>query len=140
MNEKNLSSSLYTDNRYMVNIDDLSFDFAKKVVISMKHLMSSVENKEYIISKQLIRSGTSIAANIAEANFPQSDADYVNKMSIALKEANESRLWIRLLRECEYLSNEEYESLFNDCEKIIKIVFTIIQKVKKRINKKRTCV
>ncbi len=136
MNEKNLSSSLYTDNRYMVNIDDLSFDFAKKVVISMKHLMSSVENKEYIISKQLIRSGTSIAANIAEANFPQSDADYVNKMSIALKEANESRLWIRLLRECEYLSNEEYESLFNDCEKIIKIVFTIIQKVKKRINKK----
>ena len=57
-------------------------------------------------------------------------------MSIALKEANESRLWIRLLRECEYLSNEEYESLFNDCEKIIKIVFTIIQKVKKRINKK----
>lgn len=136
MNEKNLSSSLYTDNRYMVNIDDLSFDFAKKVVISMKQLMSSVENKEYIISKQLIRSGTSIAANIAEANFPQSDADYVNKMSIALKEANESRLWIRLLRECEYLSNEEYESLFNDCEKIIKIVFTIIQKVKKRINKK----
>ena len=136
MNEKNLSSSLYTDNRYMVNIDDLSFDFAKNVVISMKHLMSSVENKEYIISKQLIRSGTSIAANIAEANFPQSDADYVNKMSIALKEANESRLWIRLLRECEYLSNEEYESLFNDCEKIIKIVFTIIQKVKKRINKK----
>ena len=136
MNEKNLSSSLYTDNRYMVNIDDLSFDFAKKVVISMKHLMSSVENKEYFISKQLIRSGTSIAANIAEANFPQSDADYVNKMSIALKEANESRLWIRLLRECEYLSNEEYESLFNDCEKIIKIVFTIIQKVKKRINKK----
>lgn len=136
MNEKNLSSSLYTDNRYMVNIDDLSFDFAKKVVISMKHLMSSVENKEYIISKQLIRSGTSIAANIAEANFPQSDADYVNKMSIALKEANESRLWIRLLRECEYLSNEEYESLFNDCERIIKIVFTIIQKVKKRINKK----
>lgn len=136
MNEKNLSSSLYTDNRYMVKIDDLSFDFAKKVVISMKHLMSSVENKEYIISKQLIRSGTSIAANIAEANFPQSDADYVNKMSIALKEANESRLWIRLLRECEYLSNEEYESLFNDCEKIIKIVFTIIQKVKKRINKK----
>ena len=136
MNEKNLSSSLYTNNRYMVNIDDLSFDFAKKVVISMKHLMSSVENKEYIISKQLIRSGTSIAANIAEANFPQSDADYVNKMSIALKEANESRLWIRLLRECEYLSNEEYESLFNDCEKIIKIVFTIIQKVKKRINKK----
>ena len=136
MNKENLSSSLYTDNRYMVNIDDLSFDFAKKVVISMKHLMSSVENKEYIISKQLIRSGTSIAANIAEANFTQSDADYVNKMSIALKEANESRLWIRLLRECEYLSNEEYESLFNDCEKIIKIVFTIIQKVKKRINKK----
>ena len=134
MNEKNLSSSLYTDNRYMVNIDDLSFDFAKKVVISMKHLMSSVENKEYIISKQLIRSGTSIAANIAEANFPQSDADYVNKMSIALKEAYESRLWIRLLRECEYLSNEEYESLFNDCEKIIKLVFTLIQKVIRRIN------
>ena len=107
--ETNFLPSRSANKEYLVKIDDLAFDFAKKVVLLRQRLMSSI-NKEYIISKQLIRSGTSIAANLAEASHPQSDADYVSKMCIALKEANESKLWIRLLRECEYLTDEEYES------------------------------
>ena len=135
MEKTNFSPYINTDGKYIVNIDDLAFDFAKKIVLLRKQLMSSID-KEYIISKQLVRSGTSIAANIAEANHPQSDADYVSKMNIALKEANESKLWIRLLKECNYITDNEYELLLFDCEKIIKIIFTITQKVKKRLNKK----
>ena len=135
MEKANSSPYINTDGKYLVNIDDLAFDFAKKIVLLRKQLMLSID-KEYIISKQLVRSGTSIAANIAEANHPQSDADYVSKMNIALKEANESKLWIRLLKECNYITDNEYELLLFDCEKIIKIIFTIIQKVKKRLNKK----
>jgi four helix bundle protein len=135
MEKTNFSPYINTDTKYIVNIDDLAFDFAKKIVLLRKQLMSSID-KEYIISKQLVRSGTSIAANIAEANHPQSDADYVSKMNIALKEANESKLWIRLLKECNYITDNEYELLLFDCEKIIKIIFTITQKVKKRLNKK----
>lgn len=135
MEKTNFSPYINTDGKYIVNIDDLAFDFAKKTVLLRKQLMSSID-KEYIISKQLVRSGTSIAANIAEANHPQSDADYVSKMNIALKEANESKLWIRLLKECNYITDNEYKSLLFDCEKIIKIIFTITQKVKKRLNKK----
>ena len=135
MEKTNFSPYINTDGKYIVNIDDLAFDFAKKIVLLRKQLMSSID-KEYIISKQLVRSGTSIAANIAEANHPQSDADYVSKMNIALKEANESKLWIRLLKECNYITDNEYKLLLFDCEKIIKIIFTITQKVKKRLNKK----
>ena len=135
MEKTNFSPYINTDGKYLVNIDDLAFDFAKKIVLLRKQLMLSID-KEYIISKQLVRSGTSIAANIAEANHPQSDADYVSKMNIALKEANESKLWIRLLKECNYITDNEYELLLFDCEKIIKIIFTITQKVKKRLNKK----
>ena len=131
MEKTNFSPYINTDRKYIVNIDDLAFDFAKKIVLLRKQLMSSID-KEYIIFKQLVRSGTSIA----EANHPQSDADYVSKMNIALKEANESKLWIRLLKECNYITDNEYELLLFDCEKIIKIIFTITQKVKKRLNKK----
>ena len=119
--------------KYEIKIEDLTFNFAKQVILLHKYLTSSTINKEYIISKQIVRSGTSIAANVAEAMFPQSDADYLSKMNIALKEANETKLWIRLLKECNYISEEKYQTLLHDCERIIKILFTIVNKVKKRI-------
>ena len=120
-------------NKYEIKIEDLTFNFAKQVILLHKYLTSSTIDKEYIISKQIVRSGTSIAANVAEALFPQSDADYLSKMNIALKEANETKLWIRLLKECNYISEEKYQTLLHDCERIIKILFTIVNKVKKRI-------
>ena len=120
-------------NKYDIKIEDLTFNFAKQVIILHKYLTTSALDKEFIISKQIVRSGTSIAANVAEAMFPQSDADFLSKMNIALKEANETKLWIRLLKECDYISEEKYQTLLHDCERIRKILFTIVNKVKKRI-------
>ncbi len=119
---------------YNVKIEDLTFNFAKKIVFLRKKLVSS-DNKEFIISKQILRSGTSIGANIAEAEHPQSNADYLNKVSIALKEANETKFWIRLLKECGYITSEEEISLLNDCCTIIKILVSIVNKVSKRLNR-----
>ena len=119
---------------YNIKIEDLTFNFAKKIVLLRKKLVSS-DNKEFIISKQLLRSGTSIGANIAEAEHPQSNADYLNKVCIALKEANETKFWIRLLKECGYITSEEESYLLNDCCTIIKILVSIVNKVSKRLNK-----
>ena len=119
---------------YNVKIEDLTFNFAKRIVFLRKKLVSA-EDKEYVISKQILRSGTSIGANISEAEHPQSTADYLNKVSIALKEANETKFWIRLLRECNYITIEEENSLLDDCHRIIKILVSIVNKVSKSLNK-----
>ena len=119
---------------YNVKIEDLTFNFAKRIVFLRKKLVSA-EDKEYVISKQILRSGTSIGANISEAKHPQSTADYLNKVSIALKEANETKFWIRLLRECNYITIEEENSLLDDCHRIIKILVSIVNKVSKSLNK-----
>ena len=90
-------------------IQDKSLTFAIRLVKLSKHL---VENKrEYVLSKQLLRSGTSIGALVREAEHAQSKADFLNKMNIALKEANETVYWLILLRETEYLTDSEYASL-----------------------------
>lgn len=136
-NNKNNSLNRTTD-RYEVRIEDLTFDFAKKIVFLRKDLVSSPTEKELIISKQILRSGTSIAANVAEAEHPQSDADYLSKINIALKEANETKFWLRLLKECNYIMDSEYETLIYDCNKIISILVTIVKKSKKKTKIKHT--
>ena len=83
-------------------IVDKSFDFAVRIVNSNKYLNN--EQKEYVLSKQLLRSGTSIGANVSEAERAQSKADFISKMSIALKEANETNYWLKLLYKTDYLS------------------------------------
>ena len=133
--KSNCNLSLDKNNiSYNVKIEDLTFNFAKRIVFLRKKLVSA-EDKEYVISKQILRSGTSIGANIAEAEHPQSTADYLNKVSIALKEANETKFWIRLLRECNYITIEEENSLLDDCHRIIKILVSIVNKVSKSLNK-----
>ena len=94
-----------------------SLDFAVRIVNVSKYLMK--ENKEYILSKQLMRSGTSIGANVAEAQRGQSKADFVAKMSIALKEANETHYWLKLLYRTDYLNQKQYESLDKDIQELI---------------------
>ena len=89
---------------------------------------------EYVISKQLYRSGTSIGANIAESIYAQSDADYISKLSIALKEASETEYWLDLLYESEVISEKEHNSLVTDLKTIIVTLINIINKIK---NKKR---
>ena len=102
---------------------DKSLDFAVRIVNVSKYLMN--ENKEYILSKQLMRSGTSIGANVAEAQRGQSKADFAAKMSIALKEANETEYWLKLLHRTEYLSQSQFSSMNADIQELIGILTAI---------------
>jgi len=105
-------------------IEIKSFNFAKRIIKAYRYLTSK---KEYILSKQLMRSGTSVGANVVEAQYAISKKEFRNKMSIALKEAAESRYWITLLKDEEFLSEKEANSLLNDLEEIIKILSKIVK-------------
>ena len=104
-------------------IENKSFDFAVRIVNLHKHLSS--EKKEFVLSKQLLRSGTSIGANVSEALRGQSKADFAAKMCIALKEANESHYWIRLLYKTDFLTEQQFNSIENDIIELIKILSSI---------------
>ena len=100
-----------------------SFDFAVRIVNLHKYLTQ--EQKEYVMSKQLLRCGTSIGANISEAQRGQSMADFAAKMNIALKEANEAEYWLRLLYRTEYLSKSQFESMYADVQELLGILIAI---------------
>ena len=110
---------------YMNNnpVVDKSFEFAVRIVNLQKYLVRN--HKEYVISKQLLRCGTSIGANVSEAQRGQSKADFASKMNIALKEANETEYWIRLLYRTEYLTKEEYQSLHADALELVALLMAI---------------
>lgn len=110
-------------------IKDKSFKFAVRVVNLYK--MLSNERKEYVMSKQLMRSGTSVGANIREAQNGESKADFIHKLGIAQKEADETLYWLELLKETKYLKNEEFESMRHDGAELLKILRTIIINAKK---------
>jgi four helix bundle protein len=109
-------------------IEEKSFLFAIRVVNLYKYLCTS--KKEYVLSKQLLRSGTSIGANIAESQQAQSRPDFISKLSIALKETSETKYWLKLLNATEYLSDVEYKSVVSDCIEIEKILVTILKTTK----------
>ena len=109
-------------------IANLSLDFALRIVNVYKYLCD-VKN-EYVMSKQLLRCGTSIGANIAESEHAQSTADFISKLYIALKEANETKYWLILLSRAEYLNEKEYESLMKDLRIIIGTLVNTIKKSK----------
>lgn len=102
---------------------DKSFEFAVRIKNLYKYVVK--EHKEYVLSKQLLRSGTSIGANVAEAQRGQSKADFAAKMSIALKEANETHYWIRLLYRTEFLTKSQYTSINADIQELIGILTAI---------------
>ena len=104
-------------------IVEKSFDFAVRIVNLRKYLTR--EHKEFVLSKQLLRSGTSIGANVSEAQRGQSKADFTAKMSIALKEASETEYWIKLLYRTEYLNKEQFESLNGDIQELIGLLMAI---------------
>ncbi len=104
-------------------IQEKSFAFAVRVVKAYQYLVN--EKKEYVLSKQFLRSGTSIGANIEEAIGAQSTSDFIAKLSIAYKEARETNYWIRLLSETGYLSNNEANSLLSDVLELQKIIAKI---------------
>ena len=104
-------------------IENKSFDFAIRIVNLYKYLC--LKKREYVMAKQLLRCGTSIGANVAEAQKAQSRADFHTKMNIAMKEANESYYWIRLLHKTDYLSKKEFNSLEQDIKEIVAIITAI---------------
>lgn len=92
----------------------------------------SEEKKEFVLSKQVLRSGTSIGANIAEAFYAQSTADFIAKLHISRKEAGETLFWIELLRDASYLDPDVATSILTDCEELIKLLTSSIKTMKKR--------
>ena len=109
-------------------IANLSLDFALRIVKVYNYLCE--QKAEFVMSKQLLRSGTNIGANIAESEHAQSSADFISKLYIALKEANESKYWLTLLCRAEYLKDIEYESIMKDLRIIIGTLVNTIKKTK----------
>ncbi len=107
-----------------------SYQFAIRIVHLYKFLVE--EKKEYILSKQLLRSGTSVGANVREAEHAESKADFIHKLSVALKEANETEYWLDLLKETGYLNNSEYISIQFDIKEILKLLTSIIKTAKQK--------
>ncbi len=106
-------------------IQDKSFRFAVRIVNLCRYLQT--EQKEYILSKQLMRCGTSIGANVSESQQAQSRPDFINKLNIALKEAYETNYWLRLLFETKYLKTAEFESIIADCQELERLLISIIK-------------
>ena len=111
------------------NVYEISRAFAIRVVNLYKYL--SDNKNEYVMSKQMYRSGTSIGANVFEGKNAQTRPDFTTKMNIALKEATETAYWLDLLHETDYINDVEYESISNDCNKIIAILTKIVKTTKK---------
>ncbi|MBQ6999406.1 MAG: four helix bundle protein [Clostridia bacterium] len=107
---------------------DKSIDFASRIIKLQRYLVK--DKKETIISKQIVRSGTSIGANINEANYGQSKADFIFKLHISLKETAETEYWLRLLVKSELLTDEEGQSLLKDCLEIKRVLISSINTAK----------
>jgi len=102
-----------------------SYSFAIRIVKLSQHLVS--EHREFVLSRQVLKSGTAIGALIREAEFGQSRADFRSKMSIALKEANETDYWLSLLHDTDYLNEQLFSSLSRDCVELIKMLVATVK-------------
>ena len=105
-----------------------SYDFAIRVIRMYQHLTKG--KKEFVLSKQVLRSGTSIGANVEEAIGGSSKKDFLNKMKMAYKEARETSYWLRLLKDTDFINQKAFDSIHNDCEELLKLLYTIIKSTK----------
>ncbi|REG94126.1 four helix bundle protein [Flavobacterium aquicola] len=112
-------------------VKDKSFDFAIRIVKLYQYLSSN--KKEFILSKQLLRSGTSIGAMIREAEHAESKSDFIHKFAIAQKEANEVVYWLELLKATDYLNEKEFETIYNDAITILKLITSILKTSKNQL-------
>ena len=111
-------------------IADKSKTFAIRIVKLYQYLCT--EKREFVLSKQLLRSGTSIGANVKEAIRGQSKADFISKMSIALKEASETEYWLELLYETDFLDKKQFDSIYADDQELLKILTSIVKSSSER--------
>ena len=114
-------------------VKEKTFTFAIRVVKLYKYLCS--DKKEYILSKQLLRSGTSVGAMVREAEHAETKKDFLHKMAVAQKEINETIYWLDLLKETDYLTAQQHESIKMDAIEIIKLITSILKSTKKNIAK-----
>ena len=117
-------------------LKEKSFEFAVRIVKLVNYLQE--EKKEFILSKQLLRSGTAIGALVSEAKFGQSNADFLSKMYIALKEANETLYWLKLLYVTEYISFSQFESMECDGNEILAMLISTTKTMKNKLKKPGT--
>ena len=113
-----------------------SYGFAICIVRLAQHLQG--EHKEYVLSRQVLKSGTSIGALVREAKYAQSTLDFIHKLSIALKEANETYYWLTLLKDTDYIEDKLFNSLLKDCDELISILVTIVKTTKNNLLKEKT--
>lgn len=110
-------------------LQDKSYSFALRIIKLYNYLRET--RSEYVLSKQTLRAGTAIGALVSESEFAQSKADFANKLSVALKEANETRYWLRLLKDSEFIKEIEFSSIIHDTEQLIKLLVASIKTSKK---------
>lgn len=144
-----LSSLMTEEAKQKAGIHELSYDFGCRMVRLYQYLTDSVQGsefmvngdkednheREYIMSKQLFRSGTSVGANVRESKHAQSDNDFLSKMSISYKEADESDYRLNLLYDNGYLNDEQFTSLSHDCTRIVKILTSIVKTMRQKLGK-----
>lgn len=109
-------------------LKEKSYAFAIRIVKLSQFLQS--EKKEFVLSKQILRSGTAIGALIREAEYGQSKTDFVHKLSIGLKEANETEYWLSILKDTDYIEDKLFVSLLNDCKEILRLLIASIKTAK----------
>lgn len=135
-NRRGALSPLATEEqKQKMKIVDLTYDFACRITRLYQYLTEDSSYKEYIISKQVFRSGTSIGANISEAQNGQSRTDFLSKMTIASKEANETNYWLRLLHDNGYITDIQFDSLNKDMQRILNKIIRIVKSTKQSIQK-----
>ena len=109
-------------------VDEKAVEFGIRIVKVCRYLQE--QKSEYVLSKQLLRSGTAVGALVKESEFAESKADFIHKLSIALKEANETKYWLLLMSKSDYFGDKAYQSINNECETLIKLLVSIIKKLK----------
>jgi len=110
---------------------DASYKFAVRIVKLSQYLQK--EKKEFVLNKQVLRSGTAICALICESKFAQSDADFINKLSISLKEANETVYWLSLLKDTDYINEKLCNSLSSDCNSLVSMLISSVNTMKRKV-------
>ena len=136
VNRGRLAPLMSEEAKATASIHELSYDFGCRITRLFQYLTEDSEYKEYVISKQIYRSGTSVGANVRESKHAQSDADFLSKMSIAYKEADETDYWMNLLHDNGYINESQYESLKKDMDRILKLLTSIVKTMNQKVKGK----
>ena len=131
-----LAPLMSEEEKQNAGIHELSYDFGCRITRLFQYLTEDAEYKEFVQSKQIYRSGTSIGANVRESKHAQSDADFLSKMSIAYKEADETDYWLNLLHDNGYINESQFESLKTDIDRILKLLTSIVKTMNQKVKGK----